>query len=154
MNSDQFQDFRRDCWHANRATGSHINVFQYRVHREEFRFRRNETGPCSLFRPNTWDLPALSQPLSETTERANSCLVNAADRDVGVVDGFASRHMPIPSSSIPVPGVFAHWIHKSTWQFQLQAQSSMLPEAKKTHVRQNRSSQKPSIEILKHNKKE
>ena len=49
---------------------------------------------------------ALPQPLS--LERANSCLVNAADRDVGVVDGFASRHMPIPSSSIPVPGVFAH----------------------------------------------
>ena len=106
MNSDQFQDFRRDCWHANRATGSHINVFQYRVQREEFRFRRNETGPCSLFRPNTWDLPALSQPLSETKERANSCLVNAADRDVGVVDGFASRHMPIPSSSHPGSGRF------------------------------------------------
>ena len=44
---------------------------------------------------------------------------------------------PIPTSSIPVPGVFAHW--KCTWRFQLQAQSSMLPEAKKTNVRQNRS---------------
>ena len=43
----------------------------------------------------------------------------------------------IPTSSIPVPGVFAHW--KCTWRFQLQAQSSMLPEAKKTNVRQNRS---------------
>ena len=78
--------------------------------------------------PNLEIYQALPQPLSETKERANSCLVNAADRDV-----------PIPSSSIPVPGVFAHWIHKSTWQFQLQAQSSMLPEAKKTNVRQNRS---------------
>ena len=87
--------------------------------------------------PNLEIYQALPQPLSETKERANSCLVSAADRDV-----------PIPSSSIPVLGVFASQKHVTVPQ--LQAQSSMLPEAKKTNVRQNRSSQKPSIEIFKH----
>ena len=58
------------------------------------------SGPILETKERANFVQALPQPLSylsETKERASSCLVNAADRDV-----------PIPSSSIPVPGVFAH----------------------------------------------
>ena len=44
---------------------------------------------------------ALPQPLSETKERANSCLVNAAERDVGVVDGLTSDHLVMCLFQVP-----------------------------------------------------
>ena len=115
MNSDQFQDFRRDCWHAKRATGSHINFF----YSTERRVTISEEWDRTLFIVQAQFLRFTRHCLSHCQKlKSVPILVSwmRADRDV-----------PIPSSSIPVPGVFAHWIHKSTWQFQLQAQSSMLP---------------------------
>ena len=44
---------------------------------------------------------ALPQPLSETKERANSCLVKAAERDVGVVDGLTSDHLVMCPFQVP-----------------------------------------------------
>ena len=118
MNSDQFQDFRRDCWHAKRATGSHINFF----YSTERRVTISEEWDRTLFIVQAQFLRFTRHCLSHCQKlKSVPILVSwmRADRDV-----------PIPSSSIPVPGVFAHWIHKSTWQFQLQAQSSALGKVK------------------------
>ena len=93
---------------------------------------------------------ALQQPLSETKERANSCLVKAAERDVGVVDGLTSDHLVMCPFQVP-PSRFRAFLPTEFTKARDSSSSRLkVPEAKKTHVRQNRSSQKPSIEILKH----
>ena len=92
---------------------------------------------------------ALPQPLSETKERANSCLVKAAERDVGVVDGLTSDHLVMCPFQVP-PSRFRAFLPTEFTKARDSSNSRLkVPEAKKTHVRQNRSSQKPSIEILK-----
>ena len=87
---------------------------------------------------------ALPQPLSETKERANSCLVKAAERDVGVVDGLTSDHLVMCPFQVP-PSRFRAFLPteftkaRDSSSSRLKVRCFRLPEAKKTNVRQNRS---------------
>ena len=128
---------------------SHRQSRKFLLYNTERRVAILEEWEKTLFIVQAQFLRFTRHCLSHCQKLKKSCLVNAADRDVGAVFFWRISSCAYSNFLHPGSGLLCPLNSQKHVTFQLHAQSSMLPEAKKTNVRQNRSSQKPSMEKLK-----